>query len=352
MNSENISIEIDLINNIDLDQIIEKYSYKSSCLNFGNLSSSLNKMILLLSKVELDIYDKELLLGRVVDIYTNINRKYKRYSTYYTFAVLTTTVFSILTTTFLSFTNNDCVVRNGIYWSTWAMSLSVSIINAFSTFYKWDRKYILLFQIINKLEYEIWTYIELVDTYNKNNCKEHKFFHKEKLELFLTRIEKISKTLNKNLLDLEEKTDDKNTSNNMRATRQSFMYSSIDPYGNTGTIHNTNVNPYSLKSSRENNIYGKSETDDDGDISSKSNNSTQKKIILKQIIPEDIICKKHITINTNTELNTNTSELTDVHINKTSNKINRRNKSILNYDNDIIASVNYELPNNSIETSF
>ena len=95
-------------------------------------------------------------------------------------------------------------------------------------------------------------------------------------------------------------------------------------------------------------------------------------IILKQIIPEDIICKKHITINTNTELNTNTSELntnisefntntntntntselTDVHINKTSNKINRRNKSILNYDNDIIASVNYELPNNSIETSF
>jgi hypothetical protein len=201
---------------IELNNIIKKYTYKKFVFSFrGKSSYKMKKMLVLLQKLELNDFDKNLLMGRIIDIYTNIEHKYNRYSRYYTFSVLTTTIASILTTTFLSL-NNTLKSTPGFYWTTWGLSLCISIINAFSTFYKWDRKYILLFQVLSRLEHEIWTFIELVGIYhiskNKNTFGE--YYHKEKLKLFMHRIENIFKTLNKNLIDIDDnddkKTDDAN----------------------------------------------------------------------------------------------------------------------------------------------
>ena len=200
----------------DMNEIIKKYTYRKFIFPFHNKSSyKMKKMLLLLYKLDLNDFDKNLLMGRIIDIYTSIAHKYTRYSRYYTFSVLTTTIASILTTTFLSL-NNTFKTTPGLYWTTWGLSLCISVINAFSTFYKWDRKYILLFQVLSKLEHEIWTFIELIGIYHisKNKNTHNEYYHKEKLKLFLHRIENISKTLNKNLIDIDDnddkKTDDAN----------------------------------------------------------------------------------------------------------------------------------------------
>jgi len=130
-------------------------------------------------------------------------RKHKRYSMFYSLTILFTTIASILTTTFLSL-NQSVKQYPQLYWTTFTLSLCVSIVNALSSFYKWDRKYFLLFEISNKLETEVWSYIELIGSYKGKLST-----HREKLKLFLSRIEALSNTLNKNLLSLEEKDDDK-----------------------------------------------------------------------------------------------------------------------------------------------
>ena len=189
----------------NINNIIKKYTYKHNVL--FNQNVKLKKIIYQLSKVDLDPNDKELVMARVINLYSNFDIKYNRYSKFYTMSVIIVLISSILVTTLLSLNDKPSCdsTANEIYWTTFTLSLIVSIINSFSAFFKWDRKYILLFQIINQLEHEIWTYIELIASYKVSN-------HNDNMKLFLTKIELLSKNLNKNLVDLEEKDKDNDKS--------------------------------------------------------------------------------------------------------------------------------------------
>ena len=254
-------IESDIEPDTEINNIIKKYTHKKFVLpNQKKTSYKIKKMLLLLYKIDLNDFDKNLLMGRLIDIYTNIEHKYNQYSRYYTFSILTTTIASILTTTFLSL-NNKLKESTGLYWTTWAMSLFVSIINAFSTFYKWDRKYILLFQVLSRLEHEIWIFIELVGIYHisKNKNTFGNYYHKEKLKLFMYRIENISKTLNKNLIDLEDneekKTDDARVQSPNTLTSSHNSYSNLSmPYNKSFKNRSTKLEEIHLSTDINNEI--------------------------------------------------------------------------------------------------
>ena len=209
-------------------------------------SSKLNDKISMLNKLTLEGLEKDM-LSRVIIICSAIERKHKRYSMFYSLTILFTTIASILTTTFLSL-NESVKQYPPLYWTTFSLSLCVSIVNALSSFYKWDRKYFLLFEISNKLEAEVWSYIELIGSYKDKG----KFStHKEKLKLFLTRIETLSNTLNKNLLSLEEKDDDKTP---ISSKLTPIYYQQGHHGGNVrrsyGYIQDTNLSPINPQSPR------------------------------------------------------------------------------------------------------
>ena len=59
----------------------------------------------------------------------------------------------------------------------WFLQLSISAITSFTSFYKWDKKYFLFMAYKNKIDQEVWLYLELSSKYgifNKKNKLEKK----------------------------------------------------------------------------------------------------------------------------------------------------------------------------------
>tara|TARA_B100000497_G_C7667859_1_gene402782 strand:- start:1246 stop:1917 length:672 start_codon:yes stop_codon:yes gene_type:complete len=169
----------------------------------------------------------------------------------YTFSNLFTSIASLLLTAIITINNLESPgVSTAMWWVSGSISLSISIINTIATFCKWDRKYLLLFQIYTKLEQEIWMYLELVGPYafmhNHNDNTFKSATHKEKLKTFLAKIELLHKRLNENLLDIEENDqDDKDALRNRNHSKVSTPNKQIQqPSGLTSKtpsdITNTN----------------------------------------------------------------------------------------------------------------
>ena len=194
---------------------------KNTCFSrlFTNETNKNIKRIIdiIYKNIDLDDNDKEILLIRYINIIKKIENKYKKNENYYTMSTLFTGIASILVTGFISINtldtlkNNINELSNSLWWVTWSLSLSISLINMMSSFYKWDRKYLLMFKIFYKLEQEIWMYIESVGPYRKKqNLEDNKKIHKINLSLFYSRIEFIYKKVNDNLLDIRDNEQDDN----------------------------------------------------------------------------------------------------------------------------------------------
>jgi hypothetical protein len=160
--------------------------------------------------INLSNSDKELMLIRYISIMKKIESQYRKNSLFYTWSNLFTSIASILVTAFISINNLKSLsysVSVSLWWMAWSLALGISLVNTIGSFYKWDRKYLLLFKIYYKLEQEIWMYLELVGPYtnaNKNNNNNNHNNHKNKLKLFLSRIESVYKRNNNNYIDIEE----------------------------------------------------------------------------------------------------------------------------------------------------
>lgn len=108
---------------------------------------------------------------------------------------------------------------------SWGLSLSISLINILASFFKWERKYLLLFRIYTKLEQEIWMFIELIGPYAEKYEDDNT--HKQQLNLFLTRLETFYKKLNDNLVNIEDsekKTTPTTTTNPRQTSPQDKSY--------------------------------------------------------------------------------------------------------------------------------
>lgn len=172
---------------------VKKYGYK--CYRSRIIK---NPIELLLNKEFPDEKTKQYVVARITYLYSTIKHKKTLYSIFYKSTTMFIMIASIIITTILSLNRND---NNTFFWITFLLSLCVSIIGSISNFFRWDRKFFLSFSILNKLENEIWTFIENIGNYNDNNNPE------ESIHKICQKIENINNTLNNNLLNLEEKED-------------------------------------------------------------------------------------------------------------------------------------------------
>jgi len=197
MNSEK------MINYKSYDFVLDYYNSNRACCRKlflpNTLNKNLKKIILIVYKnLALDDSEKEILLIRYIGIIKKIDNHYRKNSLYYKFSALFTSISSILVTAFISINNlSETSVSVGLWWVAWSLSLGISLINTLGAFFKWDRKYLLMFRVYYKLEQEIWMYLERVGVYARAS-------HREKLPVFLSRIESIYKRVNETLFDIEE----------------------------------------------------------------------------------------------------------------------------------------------------
>ena len=150
----------------------------------------------------------ELIVFRYARLIKRIRSLYLSYTFFHTVACLFTSIAALLVTALISlnkFTSENYSELS--WWLSWMLALLISIVNTLATFFKWDRKYLLLLQIYNKIEQEVWMFIGLIGPYASFDDEEAAS-HKSKLRIFLARIELANKRLNDNLLDIEENDQD------------------------------------------------------------------------------------------------------------------------------------------------
>lgn len=181
------------------------------CSNSSELDKIINRIIEMIYKnINISDRDKEILLIRYIGIVKKIERKYKRHARYFSWASIFTNTASILVTALISINNIDRTnetTTQSLWWASWILSLLISIVTTLGSFYKWDRKYLLLYKVYTKLEQEIWMFLELVGPYRVNSNTGDG--HHEKLPAFYARLELINKRANDNLIDIEEEQEEK-----------------------------------------------------------------------------------------------------------------------------------------------
>jgi hypothetical protein len=220
------------------------FKEKNTCFSrlFRNeTNKSIKRIIDMIYKnIDLDNSDKEMLLIRYINIVKKIESKYRKNASCYTMSTLFTGLASILVTAFISINNlkdNSNTISSGIWWLAWSLSLGISLVNMVASFYKWDRKYLLMFRVFYKLEQEMWMFLELVGPYGKKkDIENQKKSHKLNLSLFYSRIEFIYKKVNDNLLDIEENEQDEKDN----STKPTKLTTSEQQLVDSQTDNNTN----------------------------------------------------------------------------------------------------------------
>ena len=153
---------------------------------------------------------KNIILVRFHRISTYCLTNFKHISNYYSFSKIFIITCGILNPALLSINSNK---ENGyyiiIFWSVWILQLAVSLITAYISFYKWDRKYFLYNSYRSKINQEIWYFLELTGRYNVKEDEESIINHDSRLNLFLERIESLFRKLKNSDLEIEVSEDDK-----------------------------------------------------------------------------------------------------------------------------------------------
>ena len=170
---------------------------------------------LIISLPELTDNDKNIILTRFKRISTFVSRNYKSIYNYYNISKIFIITAGIITPALMSIsgttvnTSNNIGFNSALFIFIWILQLFISIINSYINFYKWDKKFFLYMGYKNKIEQEIWLYLELSSRYGKINNKNRMendtktVSHATKLKLFLNRIEYLYKKLRESEYEIE-----------------------------------------------------------------------------------------------------------------------------------------------------
>tara|TARA_B110000858_G_C17726683_1_gene438005 strand:+ start:137 stop:1126 length:990 start_codon:yes stop_codon:yes gene_type:complete len=257
-----------------------------------------NKIIEYITEIDdIDEYEKNIIITRFTRISKYVTRNYKILFFCYHFSKLFLIISGILTPALLSFNTGN--LNSPYYYLLfsviWVLQLSISIITSFTSFYKWDKKYFLFMAYKNKIDQEVWLYLELSSKYgilNKKNKLEKrgkKVTHKSKLPFFLNRIEYLFKKLKELDYEIEINDNDNDTDKDKTETKvdidgisPSFLQSNLlttTPPTQTPTFDVNKLNTF-LKIS--NNIITL-RNNNTGDISNASEFSDKIKIEMTKI---------------------------------------------------------------------
>jgi len=179
----------------------------------------------IIQSLNLTNFEKNLILVRFRRINLFCIDNFKSVSNYYEKSKIFIIICGILNPSLLSINNNqDHTNYTVLFWTVWTLQLLVSLITSFISFYKWDKKYFLYSSYKSKINQEIWLYLELTNRYsldiidndidndsddNKNHIHVTEPTHKNKLNLFLERIEYLFKKLKDSDLEIETNDEDK-----------------------------------------------------------------------------------------------------------------------------------------------
>ena len=211
---------------------------------------------------DIDDYQKNIIITRFTRISKYVTRNYRILFFCYHFSKLFLIIAGIITPALLSLntTNLNSPYYYVLFSLIWFLQLSISAITSFTSFYKWDKKYFLFMAYKNKIDQEVWLYLELSSKYgifnkkNKLEKKGKKVTHKTKLAYFLNRIEYLFKKLKE--LDYEIEINDNDADNdkekietkiNMDGISPSFLESNLltnTPPTQSPDINKTNLNNF------------------------------------------------------------------------------------------------------------
>lgn len=115
--------------------------------------------------LELDSNKKAVLQNRYLRVLENFHSRARTLSWSYYGVRTIVTVGSILVPAFLSIQTTP-TTNNVMYWTTWMISLAVTICNGFMTLFKLDKKYYFINTTLEMLHSEGWQYIGLTGRYS------------------------------------------------------------------------------------------------------------------------------------------------------------------------------------------
>ena len=188
--------------------IIKKRSICNSLFcgkTYGLYTEHYEHIYEIIRQMDIDTFKKRIISARFINLIKSINSRVCTVCYTYNFMKFFQQTGSIIIPSILSIqgaTNNDSTFHTGMYWGTWGLSLTIGLLTNWISVFKLDKKFILYSSIQSKLEQEFWLYISLTGRYGntiitrKNgSTKIKKSTHKEKIDIFLQRIEELYKKL-------------------------------------------------------------------------------------------------------------------------------------------------------------
>lgn len=163
---------------------------------------------------ELSPLNKMLLRKRFIPILKTMELEMKRVSTGFTIFQVVTTIGSIVVPALLSIedrsllfnstSNNIELQTHNLYWTTWAISIAVTISNAFNQLLGLEKKYIIRNIHLSQMKKEGWSFLEKSgNIYGKNQLKTRN----DLINIFWKRVETLRHNQIKNDLSFDN-TDD------------------------------------------------------------------------------------------------------------------------------------------------
>ena len=166
----------------------------SWCINKSQFSSRFGQL-LSMEDNKLDPMSKQILRNRYVNLVNAMEVSSKRSSFWYSTLNTFTTIGSIIVPALISVQDRTFSINatnqqqldheNSIYWSTWGVSLMVTLSNAVVRLFSLDKTYITRKIKSNHLKSEGWLFLELAGEYSKFESHQDGFIY------FCNQIEKI-----------------------------------------------------------------------------------------------------------------------------------------------------------------
>jgi hypothetical protein len=116
-------------------------------------------------RLDIEPYKKSVLQERYLAVLQNFQLRADRLSILFYNSRIIVTVGSILIPAFLSIQGQGTEQQIQLYWTTWLLSLVVSICNGLLTLFKLDKKYFFINTTLELLHSEGWQYIGLSGRY-------------------------------------------------------------------------------------------------------------------------------------------------------------------------------------------
>jgi len=153
--------------------------------------------------------DKQIILARIQRIYKKIRKQQVKNKFHYISSKIFIIFASILSPAITSL-NTDSTTTSYVYlwWFVWTLQIGISIVASLSSFFKWDHKYFLYAEYKDKIELEIWNFLENNNEYNRE-FEDQTVAYKYNLSLFYHRLENLYKSVSNKDNKMENNQEDK-----------------------------------------------------------------------------------------------------------------------------------------------